>query len=336
MDSNHRRQSQQIYSLSPLATRELSHMKLTPFGGSGGAGGRIRTPDLLITNQLLYRLSYTSKSSNGRTLLYQIAHGLSTPKNKKIRGIFKVGFPHLFLPKVSGIISSGYIKNPEQTPGERSPMRYLFFDIEGVNNTLRAIGTLGYVLTDESFRVLEKRDVLFNPKCKFDWYVLKNLLCYAPEELRAQPSFANQYRSLQTLLEAPDTLVGGFSIRNDLLYLDAECRRNGLPPFRFLYTDIQIIVGRRFESQNQIGVETACGLLHIAPPLVAHRSDEDALATMRIAQALCQEAGLSLQALAEKYGALALCEGQSLVKKRRPPRRRGKQGAQKPEAQEEK
>ena len=25
-----------------------------------GAGGRIRTPDLLITNQLLYRLSYTS------------------------------------------------------------------------------------------------------------------------------------------------------------------------------------------------------------------------------------------------------------------------------------
>ena len=27
-----------------------------------GAGGRIRTPDLLITNQLLYRLSYTSES----------------------------------------------------------------------------------------------------------------------------------------------------------------------------------------------------------------------------------------------------------------------------------
>ena len=30
----------------------------------GGAGGRIRTPDLLITNQLLYQLSYTSSSSN--------------------------------------------------------------------------------------------------------------------------------------------------------------------------------------------------------------------------------------------------------------------------------
>ena len=28
--------------------------------GFNGAGGRTRTPDLLITNQLLYQLSYTS------------------------------------------------------------------------------------------------------------------------------------------------------------------------------------------------------------------------------------------------------------------------------------
>ena len=28
----------------------------------GGAGRRIRTPDLLITNQLLYQLSYTGNS----------------------------------------------------------------------------------------------------------------------------------------------------------------------------------------------------------------------------------------------------------------------------------
>ena len=55
VDSNHRRRSQQIYSLSPLATREIPHICF-------GAGGRIRTPDLLITNQLLYQLSYTSSS----------------------------------------------------------------------------------------------------------------------------------------------------------------------------------------------------------------------------------------------------------------------------------
>ena len=47
-------------------------LQSAPFGHSGtppcikksefnGAGGRTRTPDLLITNQLLYQLSYTSK-----------------------------------------------------------------------------------------------------------------------------------------------------------------------------------------------------------------------------------------------------------------------------------
>ena len=43
--------SQQIYSLPPLAawvSPQFEH----------GANGRIRTPDLLITNQLLYQLSY--------------------------------------------------------------------------------------------------------------------------------------------------------------------------------------------------------------------------------------------------------------------------------------
>ena len=99
MDSNHRRHCQQIYSLSPLATREFPHIipvfkdftrktyqiieicfpiqkhlkrlaarrqsivnrsELSP---TRGAGGRTRTPDLLITNQLLYQLSYTSISA---------------------------------------------------------------------------------------------------------------------------------------------------------------------------------------------------------------------------------------------------------------------------------
>ena len=50
---------------------------LWPLGNSpilsiqvGGAGRRIRTPDLLITNQLLYRLSYTGVLNRTRLLYY--------------------------------------------------------------------------------------------------------------------------------------------------------------------------------------------------------------------------------------------------------------------------
>ncbi len=51
VDSNHRSLRQQIYSLPPLASREFPHY---------GAGDGTRTRNLLITNQLLCRLSYTS------------------------------------------------------------------------------------------------------------------------------------------------------------------------------------------------------------------------------------------------------------------------------------
>ena len=52
---------QQIYSLPPLATW------VSPLFRSYGANGRIRTPDLLITNQLLYQLSYIGVYNKKRT-----------------------------------------------------------------------------------------------------------------------------------------------------------------------------------------------------------------------------------------------------------------------------
>ena len=48
VDSNHRSETQQIYSLPPLATREPIHK----------ADDRTRTDNLLITNQLLCQLSH--------------------------------------------------------------------------------------------------------------------------------------------------------------------------------------------------------------------------------------------------------------------------------------
>ena len=58
--------SRQIYSLIPLATREpLPNERAisTSVKTKSGAGGRNRTPDLLITSQLLYQLSYASSHS---------------------------------------------------------------------------------------------------------------------------------------------------------------------------------------------------------------------------------------------------------------------------------
>ena len=65
-------------------------LQSAPFGHSGtlpyevGAGGRTRTPDLLITNQLLYQLSYTSvfNSSTARVSLSEKTRLVNTKFQK--------------------------------------------------------------------------------------------------------------------------------------------------------------------------------------------------------------------------------------------------------------
>ena len=58
MDSNHRSED-----ATDLQSAPIGHSGTLPYSRTG-AGGRIRTPDLLITNQLLYQLSYTSTQNH--------------------------------------------------------------------------------------------------------------------------------------------------------------------------------------------------------------------------------------------------------------------------------
>ena len=84
VDSNHRSVKQQIYSLSPLATRELLHIQFA--SRDDGAGGRTRTPDLLITNQLLYQLSYTSTGTCSSAAKISLSDG-----KRFVKHFFKKG-----------------------------------------------------------------------------------------------------------------------------------------------------------------------------------------------------------------------------------------------------
>lgn len=46
-------------------------------------------------------------------------------------------------------------------------MRYLFFDIECADGS-KAICEFGYVLTDEKFNIIRKRNILIDPECHFN------------------------------------------------------------------------------------------------------------------------------------------------------------------------
>ena len=51
---------------------------------------------------------------------------------------------------------------------------FVFFDCECAN-TFDGVGkicSLGYVICDDDLNIIESEDVVMNPECDFDWYIL--------------------------------------------------------------------------------------------------------------------------------------------------------------------
>ena len=115
-------------------------LQSAPFGHSGtypykktGAGGRTRTPDLLITNQLLYQLSYTSISLQ-RMLLYHRDKLMSIPFFKKIiiyfsyvSGVCLGSDPHVRARLRLRFSVATYNSNASGPLLERGPLALLLF-----------------------------------------------------------------------------------------------------------------------------------------------------------------------------------------------------------------
>ena len=181
-------------------------------------------------------------------------------------------------------------------------MKLVFFDIEcaGVHKTFAKICVFGYVVCDENFNILEKEDILINPKGRFeltDRRGEKGLkLPYEYEEFKKHPPFKQVYGRIKELLEDKDALVFGHAVLNDVKYLNLETKRFKLPSFNFSFADSQLIyMTFKNDFSHQAGLE------HIAQDLgvefTPHRAVDDAYATMRIIEAICKAKNCSVSKL---------------------------------------
>ena len=183
-------------------------------------------------------------------------------------------------------------------------MKYLFFDIECANcyNNCAKIFSLGYCITDENFNILEdKRDVLINPRDRFDWYVAKKMMAYPRSIFADQPAFPEFYDFFKEMFEDKDTMVIGYAVTNDVHFLQDDCKRYGLTPFTYRFYDVQQIYARQPENNTAKNLEDSllswCGI----EPENLHRSDEDAYNTMLILKAIAAYHGKNLPELLEMY-----------------------------------
>lgn len=184
-------------------------------------------------------------------------------------------------------------------------MKYVFFDIECacVYKSVAKICAFGYVVADERFNLLEREDILINPKGKFHLTDRKGgqgLVLPYDEDFKQYPAFPAVYGRIAQLLGDGGSIVCGHATINDVNYLNLETKRYKLPSFRFRFHDTQFFY---MNSENSFGRQ--CGLETMAKELgvqfTPHRAVDDAYATMRVCEALCKREGTNVQGLIEKY-----------------------------------
>lgn len=173
-------------------------------------------------------------------------------------------------------------------------MNLVFFDIEcaSVFKTSAKICAFGYVLCDEQFNIIEKEDILVNPKGKFHLTDGRGehglVLPYEYSEFKNHPVFPQIYNRIKKLLEDKNNLVFGHATINDVNYLDLETRRFQLPPFDFDFSDSQLMYMTSIKDfSRQFGLEYITKDLDVE--FTPHRAADDAYATMRVVEALCKK-----------------------------------------------
>lgn len=176
-------------------------------------------------------------------------------------------------------------------------MKYLFFDIECANcfDKRGKIYSFGYIVADEKLNIIEnEKDVIINPNVdKWDWYVLKNILAYSKKDVESKSKFNKQYNKIKRLLEDEETIVCGFSVKDDVGYILDECERYKLEPINIKFFDVQRLESKMSKSKTKgLGEAyvTWCGQLALG----AHRSDIDAKFTLELARAICKKSNKTI------------------------------------------
>ncbi|MGM9645195.1 MAG: hypothetical protein ACI3XS_00695 [Eubacteriales bacterium] len=186
-------------------------------------------------------------------------------------------------------------------------MKYLFFDIECANcfNGQGKICSFGYVITDDKFNLIKKQDITMDPHAKFHLSGRGNrpgiVLAYDEETFRSSPGFTHYYDNIRSLLTDDNYKVFGFSVMSDAGYIKSECERYSKEIFDYDYIDVQRIYSDMHELNTTPSLLKCASDYSESETQDVHRSDEDSMLTMKVLKGLCDETGLSVNELIEKY-----------------------------------
>lgn len=179
-------------------------------------------------------------------------------------------------------------------------LKYIFFDTECASHSggVSHICSFGYLICDRKYNILEKDDIIIDPKCAFDLESFEKSdfsLAYPEEYFRTFPDFSGAYERICRILTMPDSVLIGHSAACDAACISQSIDMYGLPRVDFTYLDTQKM-HKHFGSNELVSLNKLCGIYSV-PLLREHKSDDDAEMTAGVTRAICSANGVSLEAL---------------------------------------
>ena len=178
--------------------------------------------------------------------------------------------------------------------------KILCFDIERCDGgSVGSLCSLGFV-TAEAGEITDKQDLLVNPACGFNPMLLKGKhfkLQYPKSVYRSSPGFKHYYAQLKELF-ASHTVVG-FSVANDVKYLNDACMFYNLDFIDYDFFDIQTLLALHLNERRNYSLADAAARYGIE--FLPHSSADDAEASYKVLRGILTDEGLSLEQFLEKY-----------------------------------
>ncbi len=177
-------------------------------------------------------------------------------------------------------------------------MKILSFDIESTTGSHRdgSMCTFGYCLADKDLNVYHQQDIVMNPKTKR--FETKIKLHYDKAYIKSRERFPFFYEEIKELFNGNDYIIG-FSIMNDVEFLNNACEIYGLEKIEYQFLDVQLLYKTVYKKPTLSGLQIIAEELQI--DYKAHRSDEDARVTLLVLKHIVEDLKIPLSEVLRKY-----------------------------------
>lgn len=187
-------------------------------------------------------------------------------------------------------------------------MRYVSFDIEcaKVYGDFSPICNFGYVIYDESLSLIEKKDIIINPRTSFKLKGRKGRedveLKYPIDVYKKAPGFKFYYRTIKNILEHKDQIIMNHAVLNDIKYIKNELRRIGLPEIKYKAYDTLDIYKAISNNKKSISLDKIVEDFLDPHSFTHHKADDDADAAMKYFIKSCEMMELKPKEMIEVSG----------------------------------